>query len=321
MAKSKNTTKKIAAAAKADANGNGAYHTTRLSVLKTYKMYIGGKFPRTESGRYYKLFNNNNTLIANMCLGSRKDFRNSVVAARGAQGKWASRTAYNRSQILYRMAEMLEGRRDQFVDELMALGSSKAEAEQEVNATVDRAVYYAGWADKYLQIFSNVNPVASAHFNFSVLEPMGVVAVFAPETHGLLGLATAIFPAICGGNAVVVLAGEKIATPAISFAEVLHTSDLPGGVVNILTGKRSELQEYFASHKDVNAFVVYGKDKATQKEIQITATDNLKRPVFIKNADLYDGFHETPYRILATQETKTTWHPIATDMTGGGGAY
>jgi len=256
-----------------------------------------------------------------MCLGSRKDFRNAVVAARGAQGKWASRTAYNRSQILYRIAEMLEERSEQFEDTLTALGNSTKEARMEVNTTIDRAVHYAGWADKYQQIFSAVNPVASAHFNFSVLEPMGVVAIFAPEKQGLLGLASAIFPAICSGNSVVVLASTKEATAAINFAEVLHTSDLPGGVVNILTGSRSELLDHFATHKDVNAFVYYGNNKADKKAIQELAADNLKRSVFLPQNNLYDDYHESPYRILATTETKTTWHPIAQDMTGGGGAY
>lgn len=317
----KTTSKKLAKSAADASNGNGRYNPVRLSVLKTYKLYIGGKFPRTESGRYYKLHNNKDTLIANMCLSSRKDFRNAVVAARGAQGKWASRTAYNRSQILYRIAEMLEGRRNQFVEELMALGSSEKAATAEVEATIDRAICFAGWADKFQPIFSQVNPVASSHFNFSVPEPMGVVAIFAPETDGLLGLATAILPAICGGNAVVVLAGEKVATPAISFAEVLHTSDLPGGVVNILTGNRAELQSHFASHKDVNAFVGYGIDKKSKKAIQELATDNLKRLVFVDNKALMDTYHDAPYRITHLQETKTTWHPIATDMTGGGGAY
>ena len=323
MAKRKTTIKKLAkrATQNSTSNGNAKSTPTRLSVLKTYKMYIGGAFPRTESGRYYKLQNNSNTLIANMCLGSRKDFRNAVVAARKAQGSWASRTAYNRSQILYRIAEMLEERRDQFIATLTDLGYTTKQAEREVDATVDRAVHYAGWADKYQQIFSAVNPVASAHFNFSVLEPMGVVATFAPEKNGLLGLASAIFPAICGGNSVVILASEKEATAAINFAEVLHTSDLPGGVVNILTGNRAELIDHFATHKDVNAFVYYGNNQADKKAIQTQAADNLKRSIFIDEVDLFLNYHESPYRILATTETKTTWHPIASDMTGGGGAY
>ena len=321
MAKSKSTIKTLARKATQNGSTNGNGTPLRLSVQKTYKMYIGGAFPRTESGRYYKLKNNSNTLIANMCLGSRKDFRNSVVAARKAQGKWASRTAYNRSQILYRIAEMLEERRDQFIATLTDLGHTAKEAAREVDATVDRAVHYAGWADKYQQIFSSVNPVASAHFNFSGLEAMGVIAIFAPEQHGLLGLASAIFPAICGGNSVVVLASEKEATAAINFAEVLHTSDLPGGVVNILTGNRGELRDHFATLKDVNAFVYYGNNKEDKKAIQTFSADNLKRPIFIEKRNLFSNYHESPYRILATTETKTTWHPIASDMTGGGGAY
>ena len=217
----------------------------RLAVAKTYKIYIGGKFPRTESARYYPLEDKKGNVIANICRGSRKDFRNAMVAARSAQAGWAKASAYLRGQILYRIAEMLEGRREQFVAELRLQGVAARAAEKEVDASIDRLVYFAGWADKYQQVFSSVNPVSSAHFNFSVLEPTGVVAILAPENSGLLGLVSNIAPAIVGGNSCVVLASESQPLCAVSFAEVLHASDVPGGVVNILTGYRSELSGHF----------------------------------------------------------------------------
>ncbi|MDH5619868.1 MAG: aldehyde dehydrogenase family protein, partial [Gammaproteobacteria bacterium] len=219
---------------------------TRIPVAKTYKIYIGGKFPRTESGRYFPLEDRNGEVIANMCRGSRKDFRNAVVAARGAQAGWAKASAYLRGQILYRIAEMLEGRRDQFIGELKLQGATQRAAEQEVDLSIDRLIYFAGWADKYQQVFSAVNPVSSAHFNFSVLEPTGVVSILAPDDSSLLGLVSNIAPAIAGGNSCVVLASESKPLCAVSFAEVLHASDVPGGVVNILTGFRAELVEQFA---------------------------------------------------------------------------
>ncbi len=318
MAK-KNT--KIKASSNGSHNQNGTSHQDiSLSVQKTYKLYIGGKFPRTESGRYYKLKNSKGKFVANMCRGSRKDFRMAVVAARKAQSSWAGRTAYNRSQILYRIAEMLEGRKEQFITELVELGSTTTAAKKEVQLSIDRLVYYAGWADKYQQIFSSVNPVASSHFNFSILEPMGVVSAFAPEELGLLGLVSIIAPAICGGNSIIILADEKLATPAISFAEVIHTSDVPGGVINILTGLRSELKGHFSSHMDVNAIVYTGDDKQDIIDIEHNAVKNLKR-VRVYDLDWYSEAAQSPYMIMDLQETKTTWHPIAHDMTGGGGAY
>ncbi len=326
MAKTRNkkTTVKSKASSNGKSNGaasNGAVLAKRIPVQKTYKLYIGGKFPRTESGRYYKIKTKNNSLIANVCRGSRKDFRNAVVAARKALGGWANRTAYNRSQILYRIAEMLEWRKAQFIEELQSFGVTKAAAEKEVEASIDRLIYYAGWADKYQQLFSTVNPVASSHFNFSILEPMGVIAAFAPEDKGLLGLITTIAPIICGGNSCVVLASHDQPTCAISFAEVLHTSDVPGGVVNILTGIRSELASHFSSHMDVNGMVYYGKKSEELKTIQLHAVDNLKRIIVRSETNLYAANAESPYLIQDTLETKTTWHPIAHDMTGGGGAY
>lgn len=284
-----------------------ASSSPRLNVLKTYKLYIGGKFPRTESGRYYKLENNGETL-ANMCLSSRKDFRNAVVAARSAQSGWAKSSAFLKSQIFYRIAEMLEGRASQFATELVQMGAEPEAARAEVTASIDLLVHYAGWADKYSQVFSSVNPVASSHFNFSVPGPTGVVGVIAPEASGLLGLIGAIAPAIVGGNTVVVLASQSKALSAVTLAEVLHTSDLPGGVVNLLTGERGELLEHFASHMDVNAVIYCPSEDdhdAEIKALQTGAAENIKRVVV--RSDAAEG---TPYAILDTQELKTTWHPI-----------
>jgi acyl-CoA reductase-like NAD-dependent aldehyde dehydrogenase len=204
-----------------------AAKSKRVPVAKTYKIYIDGKFPRTESGRYFALEDKKGAVIANVCRGSRKDFRNAVVAARKAQPGWAKASAYLRGQILYRIAEMLEGRREQFVAELRAQGVANRAAEKEVDTSIDRLIYFAGWADKYQQIFSAVNPVSSSHFNFSVLEPTGVVSVLAPDDSGLIGLVSNIAPAIVGGNSCVVLASESMPLCAVSFAEVLHASDVP----------------------------------------------------------------------------------------------
>jgi acyl-CoA reductase-like NAD-dependent aldehyde dehydrogenase len=283
----------------------------RLAVAKTYKIFIGGQFPRTESARYYTLDDKQGAVIANICRSSRKDFRNAMVAARGAQAGWAKASAYLRGQILYRIAEMLEGRREQFIAELKLQGIAARAAEREVDATIDRLVYFAGWADKYQQVFSSVNPVASAHFNFSVLEPTGVVAILAPENSGLLGLVSNIAPAIVGGNACVVLASESKPLCAVSFAEVLQASDVPAGVVNILTGYRSELTNQFASHMDVNAIIYCDGDRETDKAVQIAAADNIKRVVRRTNINwLSEASH--PYLVRDTQEVKTTWHPVGT---------
>ena len=283
----------------------------RIAVAKTYKIYIGGKFPRTESGRYFTLEDKQGNVIANMCRGSRKDFRNSVVAARKAQAGWAKASAYLRGQILYRIAEMLEGRREQFIAELQLQGSTAKAAQNEVNQSIDRLIYFAGWSDKYQQVFSAVNPVASSHFNFSMLEPTGVVSILAPDDSSLLGLITNIAAAIVGGNTCVVLASESQPLCAVSFAEVLHASDVPGGVVNILTGFRSELTEFFASHMDVNAVVYCDGGKAVAKTVQTLAADNIKRVVARNRVD-WSGDAENPYLIRDTQEVKTTWHPIGT---------
>ena len=281
----------------------------RIAVAKTYKIYIGGKFPRTESGRYFTVEDKQGRVIANMCRGSRKDFRNAVVAARNAQGGWAKTSAYLRGQILYRIAEMLEGRREQFVAELKLQGSTQRAAEKEVDQSIDRLIYFAGWTDKYQQVFSAVNPVASSHFNFSVLEPTGVVSMLAPDDSSLLGLIANIAPAIAGGNTCVVLASESKPLCAISFAEVLHASDVPAGVVNILTGFRAELMQQFASHMDVNAVVYCDGRKSVAKTIQEVAADNIKRVIARNRVDWVDDA-ENPYLIRDTQEVKTTWHPI-----------
>lgn len=282
---------------------------SRIDVHKTYKLYIGGKFPRTESGRYYAVNSGKGEFIANMCLSSRKDFRNAVVAARKAQPSWSSATALNKGQILYRIAEMLEGRKAQFIDELITQGATKAKAIKEVDTAIDRLVYYAGWSDKYQQLFSSVNPVASAHFNFSCLEPMGVVAMIASEEQGLLGLVSVVAPAIVGGNTVVVLASEQKPLCAISFAEVLNSSDVPGGVVNILTGNRDELKSHMASHMDVNALVYCGQNTDDISQISELASNNLKRVIIHKKHDWLHAECQSPYMIEKTQELKTTWHP------------
>jgi acyl-CoA reductase-like NAD-dependent aldehyde dehydrogenase len=288
----------------------------RIEILKTYKLYIGGQFPRTESGRYYTLLDKKNKVIADICLGSRKDFRNAVVAARAAFGAWSGRTAYNRAQILYRIAEMLETRKAQFIVELIQQGSTKINAEKEVALAVDRLVYYAGWCDKFQQIFSSVNPVASSHFNFSVPEPTGVVAVVAPQDSSLIGLVSIIAPIIAGGNVCIALASEKMPLCSITFAEVLATSDLAGGVVNILTGKTSELISHMSSHMDVNAVVYAGKDQKEILLIKENATLNVKR-VFVYQNDWNKTESQNPYFIFDAQEIKTTWHPIESIGVGG----
>lgn len=286
--------------------------SNRIEVLKTYKTYVDGTFPRTESGRYYKVHDKNNKVLANACRCSRKDVRNAVVAARGAVKGWSNSSAYNRGQILYRIAEMLEGRRGQFIEELNTLRENTNQAEQEVNEAIDRLIYYAGWTDKYQQVFGSINPVASSHFNFSMPEPTGVVTVFAPAEFPLLGLISVIAPVITGGNTCVVLASQQYPLPAVSFGEVLQSSDVPGGVVNILTGFQEELVHPLTSHMDVNAVFYTDKDirETFGKQIDENGALNVKRIVhkpidnWLKN-DTY-----SPYLITNLQEVKTTWHPV-----------
>ncbi len=289
----------------------------RLNVLKTYKIYSGGQFPRTESGRFYELKNKKQETIANVCLSSRKDFRNAVAAARSAFGNWSGRSASNRGQILYRIAEMLESRKTQFIEELMLQGISSKVASEEILQSIDRLVYYAGWCDKYQQLFSSVNPVASPHFNFSLPEPTGVVTIIASETSPLLGLVSAIGPVITGGNTCVVLASEKMPLSAITFAEVLATSDLPGGVVNVLTGTSKELHSHFSSHMDVNAIIYCRNNKEERKTIEENCSLNIKR-FFNWSRNWTKSENQNPYLILDLQEIKTTWHPV--EKIGIGGA-
>ena len=282
----------------------------RIEVQKTYKVYIGGNFPRTESGRYYKVTDKKGNTIANACRCTRKDVRNAVVAARAAQNGWAGRSAYNRGQILYRISEMLEGRKAQFIDELKQCGFSAKKAEKEVHGAIDRLIHYAGWSDKYQQIFSTVNPVASSHFNFSMPDPMGVVGVLAPNDSPLLGLISMIAPAIVGGNTVLVLASQDHPLPAISFAEVLNDSDVPGGVVNILTGLTEEMIDPLGKHMDVNALF---HPKTGAKWEQAAAEDaalNVKRIIAKPITEWFSEKAQSPYLILDLQEIKTTWHPV-----------
>lgn len=299
------TIKKIAPSNGSSLNGHSLKSEMRLNIQKTYKLYIDGKFPRTESGRYYKLNDKNGKVVANICRSSRKDFRDAVVSSRKAQADWQKKSAFNKGQILYRIAETLETRKAQFIEVLQLQGDSKASAEKEVYAAIDMLVYYAGWSDKYQQIFSSVNPVESSHFNFSFPEPTGVVSAIAPQQNGLLGLVSCMAPAIVGGNSVVVLAAEKYPLTAIDFAEVLNASDVSGGVVNILTGNNKELVSHFSSHMDVNACMYAGNDKEHLKTIQLNAAGNVKRVVVVKNIA-----EQNPYRILELQEIKTTWHPV-----------
>ena len=282
---------------------------SRLEVLKTYKIFIGGQFPRTESGRYYKPLDSKGKALANICLSSRKDVRNAVVAARKAFGPWSERAAFNRGQILYRIAEMLEGRQAQFVDELMRQGSSKVSATNEVNLSIDRIVYYAGWCDKYNQVVSSVNPVSSSHFNFSSLEPMGVVGVVAEQSTSLIGLVSLILPAICGGNSTVVLASEKLPLCAVTFGEVIHSSDVPAGVINILTGSTDEMAPILASHMDVNALITSNLETKLSNKLALLSVDNLKRKFdYEENWNQQDK--QALHYISDLQEIKTTWHPI-----------
>lgn len=275
----------------------------RIDVKKTYKLFINGAFPRTESGRTYEVKNAKGVFLANPCLASRKDLRDAVVAARAAHHGWDKATAYNKGQILYRIAEMLEARRAQFVGEILSLtGVTKAKAEKEVTDSIESLVWYAGWSDKLSSLSGALNPVAGPYYNFTVPESMGVVAAIAPELPSLLGLIDAIAPIIVGGNTVIVLASTKAPLSAMSFAEVLATSDVPAGVVNILTGKKDELAPWMASHMDIDGFDITGLASKSHGAIRIAGAENLKRIYSFKSAN--------PGRILAFLENKTVWHPI-----------
>jgi acyl-CoA reductase-like NAD-dependent aldehyde dehydrogenase len=279
----------------------------RLDVKKTYKLFIGGKFPRSESGRSYQVNDHKGNHLANASLASRKDVRDAVGAARAAQPGWAGASAYNRGQVLYRIAEMLEGRREQFVTEIRELtGKSERQANQEVDAAIDSFVWHAGWTDKIDAVAGSMNPVAGPFFNISTNQPTGVVGAFAPQDSALVGFVNTVAPAIVSGNTIVVVTSEKLSLPALSFAEVLATSDLPGGVVNILAGKESELSSWLVSHMDVNAVDLEGASNL--KELEIMAADTVKR-VVRKGSYQRLGPKGSLQHILDYMEIKTVWHP------------
>lgn len=280
---------------------------SRLAVPKTYKLFIGGTFPRSESGRTYEVLKADGAFLANAAKASRKDARDAVVAARAAVGSWSGATAYNRGQVLYRIAELLEGRRAQFVAEIEdAEGATRAQATAQVDEAIDRWVWYAGWADKFAQVAGGANPVAGPYFNISVPEPTGVVAIVAPQDSSLVGLVSAIAPALVAGNSVVVVASERYPLSAISLAEVLATSDVPKGVVNVLTGSPAEIAPWLASHADVNALDLVGGGALDWVDLEIAAADTLKRVLRPEQGP--DAAAPTLDRIAAFTETKTVWH-------------
>ena len=285
----------------------------RLGVKKTYKLYIGGGFVRTESGRSLPAKSAGGAHLDNICWASRKDFRDAVGAARGAFDGWAKKTAYLRGQILYRAAEMLQGRAAELINEIeRSSGAERSQAENEVAAAIDRLVYFAGWTDKYQQIFGAVNPVATSHFNFTTPEPTGVVAVVAPDEPSLISFVSLIAPVILSGNSCVAITSDKCPLPALTFAEILATSDLPGGVVNVLSGKRAELLPHIASHMDVNAIVDGVGSPDVAAALEAGAAFNLKRHArhALPPAEWLTDKAENPYWILDTIEFKTAWHPI-----------
>ena len=282
----------------------------RIAVRKTYKLYIGGAFPRSESGRSYVVTDQKERFLANAALASRKDARDAVTAARKAFGGWSAATAYNRGQVLYRVAELLEGRRVQFVSEVRAAeGLGARQGEAVVDAAIDRWVWYAGWADKLAQVRGSANPVAGPYFNFSLPEPTGVVAVIAPQASSLLGFVSVVAPAVVSGNTVVAVASERCPLPAVSLSEVLATSDVPGGVINVLTGRTEEIAPWLASHMDVNAIDLSGATRPLADDLAATAAENLKRVVKPGDEDwtLAPGLD----RMLTYLETKTVWHPAS----------
>ena len=276
----------------------------RLDVMKTYKLFIGGAFPRSESGRSYEIKDKRGEFIANPAWASRKDLRDAVVAARSAFSNWSHATAYNRGQILYRIAEMMEGRREQFVAEIVALeGVTEKSARNQVAEVIDLWVWYAGWTDKIHAIAGGTNPIAAPYYNFTVPEPIGVVGIIADEKDSLLGLVRALAPVITSGNSAVLIASESRPLPAMSFAEVLATSDIPAGVVNILTGKKAELLPWLASHIEIDALDISGANPKSDGELRKLGTENLKRIHRF-------GKQDSPKRILSFMELKTVWHPI-----------
>jgi acyl-CoA reductase-like NAD-dependent aldehyde dehydrogenase len=289
----------------------------RIAVRKTYKLYIGGEFPRSESGRSYVVRATDGTPLANAVRGSRKDLRDAVKAARGAFAGWSGKTAMNRGQVLYRVAELMEGRRDQFEAEVAAAeGAGDAAAREQVDRSIDRWVWYAGWADKIAQMLGTVNPVAASYFNFTIPEPTGVVGIVAPEASSLLGLVSRLAPAVVSGNSAVVLASESRPLPAVTLGEVLATSDVPGGVINLLSGQRRELVPWLAAHMDVNALDTWGVPLDIRAATEESAVENVKRLAKPPRGDperfdwLDDARAQRPEWIAAYLEMKTVWHPI-----------
>jgi acyl-CoA reductase-like NAD-dependent aldehyde dehydrogenase len=277
---------------------------SRIDVNKTYKLFIGGAFPRSESGRVYEIKGANKKFIANPSLASRKDLRDAVVAAKSAQPGWANATAFNRGQILYRIAEIMEGRSEQFVDEICALeGVTNKVAKSQVEAAIDTWVWYSGWCDKLSSVTGSLNQVSGPFYNFTTPEPLGVVAIFAENKPSLLGVVRTLAPVLAGGNSAVLIASENYPLPAITLSEALATSDVPGGVVNILTGKSAELAPWVGSHMEIDGVDVAGLTKKQEEELKLVGADNLKR-IFRFNPDNH------PERILSFMEQKTVWHPI-----------
>jgi len=277
---------------------------SRIDVNKTYKLFIGGAFPRSESGRVYEIKGANKKFIANPPLASRKDLRDAVVAAKSAQPGWANATAFNRGQILYRIAEIMEGRSEQFVDEICALeGVTNKIAKTQVEAAIDTWVWYSGWCDKLSSVTGSLNQVSGPFYNFTTPEPLGVVAIFAENKPSLLGVVRTLAPVLAGGNSAVLIASENYPLPAITLSEALATSDVPGGVVNILTGKSAELAPWVGSHMEIDGVDVAGLSKKQEEELKLVGADNLKR-IFRFNPDNH------PERILSFMEQKTVWHPI-----------
>ena len=285
---------------------------SRLQVQKTYKLYIGGKFVRSESGRVAGARASDNGIVANYSRASRKDFRDAVSAARAAFGGWAKQSAYLRGQILYRAAEMLEMRQAELAAEVERAGMRRGQAEEETTTAIDRLVHYAGWTDKFSQLFSAVNPVASSHFNFTMPEATGVVVVVCPDEPSLVAMVSLVAPVILAGNTAVVIASNTKPLPALTFSEIIATSDLPGGVVNVLAGDRAELAQHIASHMDVNAIVDASGEELVGRQLQRGGGFNVKRYVRrdLAAADWRSEQAENPYWILETVEMKTAWHPI-----------
>ncbi len=281
---------------------------TRVPVRRTAKLYIGGEFPRSESGRSYEVFSHDGRLLARAARASRKDLRDAVRSARAAQPEWAGKTAYNRGQILYRVAELMEGRRAQFESELADAGAE--DPARGASAAIDRWVWYAGWADKIGQVLGSTNPVAGPYFNFTIPEPTGVVGIVAPPEQSLLGLVSRLAPAVVSGNTTVVLASERSPLPAVTLGEVLSTSDVPGGVVNLLTGLTSELVPWLAGHMDVNAIDVTGVPEDLLPQAEGLSAENVKRVHRAPQADPFSDEAQSPFEITALMEFKTVWHPM-----------